>query len=426
MRMQKPECRPVRMSREEVMRDRHVALASAVAAVLAGPTLAETVRIAGFGGSDPVVINGLLTEVLADDLKAADIQVEYTPVEGDFSQYLTNALSAGTAPDLFYVDIFWSDAIFGGGQAAPVADASVGEALLPNLVEAFTRDGQLMGIPKDFNTLAVHYNLDVFEDAGVEPPDADDTWDDFAQKLRTVQEELGDVAGICVVPDYARFGPFALATGWRPFDEEGRTVLDENFRRAFEWYTGLVTNGGGVVAADQGEGWTGGCLVNEKAAVAVEGAWIIGAVRDNAPSMVWGTAPIPSDPVTGERGNLLFTVAWVVNANSPVQDKAQQLAQLLTSEEAQQWVLEQGLALPSRAALADNPFLQEDSNAAMASRIVFEGAEGGAVMPYYFGEYGGAWMEPINSAINAVILEQADVDTALAEAQERLDQLMAQ
>jgi multiple sugar transport system substrate-binding protein len=62
----------------------------------------------------------------------------------------------------------------------------------------------------------------------------------------------------------------------------------------------------------------------------------------------------------------------------------------------------------------------------MASRIVFEGAEGGAVMPYYFGEYGGAWMEPINSAINAVILGQADVDTALAEAQERLDQLMAQ
>jgi len=67
---------------------------------------AETLRIAGFGGSDPAVITNLLNNVLADDIAAAGITVEYTPIDGDFSQFILNALSAGTAPDLFYVDIF--------------------------------------------------------------------------------------------------------------------------------------------------------------------------------------------------------------------------------------------------------------------------------------------------------------------------------
>ena len=394
-------------------------LATTVATVVG----AETVTVGGFGGSDPVVVNGLITDVMAEEIAAAGIEVEYTPVDGDFSQFILNALSAGTAPDLFYTDIFWSDAIFGAGQAQPVADQSVTEVLLPQLVDAFSRDGQLMGIPKDFNSLAVHYNIDVFEDAGVEVPDADDTWDDFAAKLTAVVEELGDIDGFCVVPDYARFGAFALATGWEPFDAEGRTVLDDDFRRAFEFYTGLVDSGAGVVAADIGEGWTGGCMSSEKTAIAMEGAWMIGHLRDAAPSMRWGSAPIPTDPETGMRGNLLFTVAWVVNANGDNPEGAHRLAEILTSEKAQQWVLETGLAIPSRTSLADNAFLQGDTPEQVASRIVFEGAEGDAVDPYYFGDYGGAWMDPINSAINAVILGESDVDTALEEAQTALDRL---
>lgn len=397
---------------------------SAVAALaMASPAVADTVRIAGFGGADTVVLNGLLTEVLAEDLAAEGIEVVYTPIEGDFSQYILNALSAGTAPDLFYVDIFWSDAIFATGQAEPVADQAIGEDLLGNLVSAFSRDGQLLGIPKDFNTLAVHYNRDVFDDAEVAYPDADDTWEDFAAKLTAVHEELGDVYGVCVVPDYARFGAFALATGWQQFDADGRTVLDADFRRAFEFYTGLVDTGAGVVAADIGEGWTGGCMSSEKTAVALEGAWVIGHFRDSAPSMLWGTTMMPIDPVSGSRGNIIFTVAWAVNAASEVKDSAHRVAEMLTSPEAQQWVLETGLAIPSRTALADNPFLTGDDNVAVASRTVFNGASDGNVLPYYFGAHGGAWMEPINSAINAVILGETDVDTALAEAQARLDVL---
>ena len=400
-------------------------LAGGFAALAASmPASAETVRIAGFGGQDTAVVNGLITEAVGDRIAEAGIEVVYEPIEGDFSQFILNALSAGTAADLFYVDIFWANAVFGADQAAAIADQSVAGDLLPNLAAAFTRDGVLLGIPKDFNSLNVNYNVDVFEEAGVDVPDADDTWDEFERKLAAVSDALdGEVAGICVVPDYARFGPFALATGWEPFDADGRTVLDDDFRRAFAYYTGLTESGAGVVAADVGEGWMGGCMSSEKAATALEGGWMIAHLRDAAPSMVWNSTMMPRDPETGERGNLIFTVAWAVNPASEVQGAAQELAAILTSPEAQQWVLEEGLAIPSRAALADNPWLQGDSVAQVASRNAFEGTSDGAVMPYEFGEYGGAWMEPINSALNAVLLGEQGIDEALADAQAQLDRL---
>lgn len=382
---------------------------------------AETVRISGWGGTEVAIVNSLITDVLKDEIAAAGIEVAYEPVDGDFSQFILNGLSAGTAPDLFYTDIFWSRSIFSASQAAPVsADLS---AFDPNLVAAFTYDGTVMSIPKDFNTLALHFNKDIFDDAGVAYPTSDETWDSLQEKLVAVHKALPEVNGICLVADYARFAEFALGTGWEQFGADGKTVLDDNFKRAFAFYTGLIKAGAAVPAADVGQGWTGGCLAAELSAVAIEGAWMIGAIKDSAPNMNYGTVRLPKDPVTGGSGNLIFTVGWTVNAASPVKDSAHKLAELLTSEKAQQWVLEQGLALPSRSAMADGEYLKGESQEQVTNRTVFEGLKDTNVEPYFFGDLGGAWMEPINSALNAVMLGELDVDAAVAQAQARLDEI---
>lgn len=75
----------------------------------------EIVRISGWGGSEVAIVNGLLTNVLAEKLAEEGIRVKYEPVDGDYSQFIINGLSAGTAPDLFYVDTFGR-----GRYSAPV------------------------------------------------------------------------------------------------------------------------------------------------------------------------------------------------------------------------------------------------------------------------------------------------------------------
>src|SRR5262245_53516452 len=90
---------------EETMTLKSMLLGGLSLLTLTAPALAtDTVRISGWGGGEVAIVNGLITDVLAEDLKAADINVVYEPVDGDFSQFIINALSAGTAPDLFYTD----------------------------------------------------------------------------------------------------------------------------------------------------------------------------------------------------------------------------------------------------------------------------------------------------------------------------------
>ncbi len=402
------------------MKKSGLVLSLTLAALFSFVSAQTTVRLAGFDGdanSMAALLDAVVNPALADD----GVVAVFEPLP-DFQQQLTNSLSAGTAADLFFVDILWSEAIFGTGAVAPLESVDT-SAYLPNLVEAFTFEGTTFGIPKDFNTLGVEYNKDIFDDAGVEYPDADDTWDDFKQKLVAVQSALDDTYGVCVIPEMARFGTFAFATGWEPFNADGHTDLDADFRRAFEFYTGLVADGAGVTQDVVGSpGWGGGCFATDQVAVTVEGSWLAGFLRDQAPNLVYGTTLIPKDPVTGERGNFIYTVSWSVNKNAD-QEAALKVLKALTSEEAQQYVLEQGLAIPSIAALGDNPYFAADDKEAEIKRVIFEGASDGNVLPYKFGSYGGDWEAIVNDALSAVLLGERSVDEALAEAQVRLDSL---
>lgn len=404
--------------------------ASLLAASLSATAAEKTeITIAGWGGNDVVVLNNLVKEVLADDFEKAGLSVKYQAVEGDFSQFITNSLSAGTAPDAFYIDVVFANTLVNSGKVAANSDSlnNVSSAVIPSLNNAFTLNGKQYGIAKDFNTIALQYNKDIFDDAGVDYPTNQDSWEDLRKKLIAVKAELGDeVSGICVMPDYARFAPFALATGWKPFNEEGKTVLDENFERAFNFYTGLVSEDKvGILATDLGQGWGGGCFGTEETAVALEGNWISGYLRDKAPNLPYGTTLMPTDPKTGERGNLLFTVAWGVNADGKNVEATQKAVEILTSQEAQEWVLDSGLALPSREALSQSDFFEVEDAESELAKQVFKGALEGNVEPFAFGDHGTAWMTPINEALNSVLLGQMSQEDAIKMAQGKYDALTA-
>lgn len=405
-------------------------IAGLALAALGAASAQTTVRLAGFGGDNTAVMSNLLKEVVNPALAKDNIVATYEGIEGDYSAALLNQLSAGTAADLFYVDINVAIPLFSSGKVQSLNNyfsASERAAFIPSLIQAFTLNGQLYGIPKDFNTLALQYNKDLFDEAGVKYPNQTDTWDTFKQKLQQVQSKVKDVAGLCVVADYPRFAQFAYAAGWRPFNAQGKTVLDANFKRAFTWYTSLVKDGAAKYAQDLGEGWTGGCFGTEKAATSIEGAWVGGFVKDKAPNMKYGTTFLPLDPVTKARGNFVFTVSWSMNAAAKNKDAAAKAIKALTSPAAQQWVLERGLAIPSRSALANNPFFQRPTAESELNRVVFQGStkQGGVVLPYSFGKYAASdFQRPINEALAAVLTGKKSVDQAIADAQTALNQVV--
>jgi multiple sugar transport system substrate-binding protein len=379
------------------------------------------IRIMGYGGPDPAIVQRLLDDVIGERLADQGITVTYEPLEGDYNAALFNALSAGTAADLFYVPGETAPAIVATGKVLPLDGEAELDSFIESLLDVYTIDGKVYGIPKDFNTLALFYNTDLFDEAGVDYPDVDDTWEEFAEKLRGVSALEEGVYGACLPTTYDRFGAFAFGAGWQPPGvAESVDFSDDAMRQAVEWYTGLIREGAAVVPADVGQGWTGGCLATEDVGVAVEGAWIIGFLRNEAPNLRYGATFLPIGP-SGERGNFIYSVAYAVNADSPHREEALAVLEALTSPEAQQWVLEEGLAIPSRSDLANNPFFSQDTAEAQANRVVFEGAEQGNVYGYQFGVLGTDFMNPINDALSAIVTDEADVEQALMEAQRGLE-----
>ncbi|MDA3812063.1 MAG: extracellular solute-binding protein [Spirochaetaceae bacterium] len=381
------------------------------------------IRIQGYGGQDPAIVVRLLNEIIGQDLAAENIELVYEPIEGDYNAGIFNALSAGTAGDIVYLPVETAPGIIATGQIKPLNGLVDTSLFIESLIDSYTIDGNIYGIPKDFNTLEIFYNKDLFDEAGVEYLTENETWTTIAKKARAISKLGNDIYGICLQPGYDRFGAFAFGTGWTPFDKNGKTDLtDPRFKAAFTWYTDLIKEGAAVMASDLGEGWGGGAFKTEQVGMAAEGSWMIGFLNNEAPNLPYGTAYMPSAD-KGVKGNFLYTVAYGINKQTKNMEAAVKVLEALTSAKAQQFILEQGLAIPSRKSLADNPFFENETKEAQANKIVFKGASMGNVLGFQFGEYGTRWMEPVNSALTQVASGDVSVDEALATAQEAINQL---
>src|SRR2546428_3506463 len=200
-----------------------VALAAIVVAACGGtaaPTqtlgpLSGDVRISGWSSSPTE--DALLTDSI-NAFKAANpgVNVKWEPIAQDYETVLKTNLAAGTEAGVFCADIFWIDSLMKTGKLLALDDmmAKSGtkkEDFVPSLINAFCYNGKVYGIPKDFNTLGLVYNKDLFKAAGVPEPTNDWTWNDLSAAAKKLTS--GSVVGLSLPADAARFIPFLWQAG---------------------------------------------------------------------------------------------------------------------------------------------------------------------------------------------------------------------
>ena len=110
--------------------------------------------------------------------------------------------------------------------------------------EAFTLDGTFWCPPKDFSTLALIYNPALFEEAGVEPPTADWTWEDLEAAATQISENT-EANGLVLSPDFARYIAFLYQAGGSVANEDFTeiTINSPEALEALNLYVNLVLDG---------------------------------------------------------------------------------------------------------------------------------------------------------------------------------------
>jgi len=365
-----------------------------------GP-LSGDVRISGW--SSTPTEDALLTDSI-NAFKAANpgVNVKWEPIAQDYSTVLKTNLAAGTEADVFYIDVSDIDSLMKTGKLLALDDymAKTGTSkndFVSTLINAFSYNGKVYGIPKDFNTLGLVYNKDLFRAAGIAEPTNDWSWTDLsaaAKKLTT-----GGVVGLSLPADAARFMPFLWQAGG-----DLANINNAAGVAATDFYTGFEAKDGvSKLPSELGMGWPGEAFEKGKAAMVFEGGWLPADLNNNFKSVNYGVVQMPKG--TAGKSNLIFTVSYSVSAKTKNPNAAWALTNYLTGADNQAKVLKAGFALPTRQALSS-----QITNA--NSKAIFDGAPYGKPFNYASTNTGKV-NDAIGKALESIMLKKSTTKDAL-------------
>ncbi|HKE67110.1 MAG TPA: extracellular solute-binding protein [Micromonosporaceae bacterium] len=275
----------------------------------------------------------------------------------DIGQQLGQAFAGGNPPDLFYVDASrFADyasigALYPYGNKVPDAND-----FYQSLRQTFTFQGQLYCIPKDFSTLALEINTDLWAKAKLTDADIPTTWD----QLVTVSKKLkaAGITPLATADTRDRLGAFVVENGgwWANKDDTQATADSPQNLQALQFVQMLLKQGLAVYPKQVDAGWGGEAFGKGKTAMAMEGNWIRGAMTSDYPNIKYEVKPLPAGPAG--QGTLSFTQCWGISAKSKFKDQAVKFVEYMTAKAQQLTFAKAFGVMPSRqSAKAD--YLQQ-------------------------------------------------------------------
>lgn len=291
------------------------------------------------------------TDAIAAFTKETGIEVEATAAT-DLNQELAQGFAAGKPADVFYLNPDFIAAYVGNGSLYAYGDQLTNkDDFYPSLVANFTYDGTLYGAPKDFSTLALFINSEMWTAAGLTDADLPTDWASLAAVAKTLTS--GDVVGLTCSPEYARVGAFMAQAGGGLTNAEGTeaTANSEGSVAGLTEVKTLLTDGVLKFSSDLGTGWGGEAFGTGKAAMAIEGNWLTGAMGADYPEVSYMVAELPAGPAG--KGTMQFTNAYgIANASSHKED-AVTLVEFLTTTDQQLAFAKAFGVMPSIRSAAD-------------------------------------------------------------------------
>jgi multiple sugar transport system substrate-binding protein len=343
------------------------------------------------------------------------VTVNYEPIPAEFQTKLKAAMAGGTAPDVFYVDDQLMTAFASSGQLLALDDlmAEAGisrDDFIDPLLTIFTLDGQTYGLPKDWGTLGLIYLPAAFEEAGLDEPTADWTWEDLHAAASAIAENT-EYAGYCQGSDWARFAPWAFSNGgaFASDDFTTATLDTPEVKEMAALQLEMFEDGSLVRPADIGAGWCGEAIGKELAGLTLEGGWMVNFMRTDYPDVEWKAVLLPQGAAT--RADVIFTNAIGVNAFTEYPRAAAAFTFFVTGSDNQGEIVSTGFAYSTHPDQVD---LVQDEN----DKAIAEGGLLDASRVAYWGPNPGRVNDAVSQALERIFLGDQDVDTAFAQAQE--------
>src|SRR5712692_30030 len=226
-----------------------------------------TLNVSGFASSpaEDALVQQNLNRFTASH---PTIKVNWSPIPGDYVTKMRANVASGTVPDVFYLQPNMATEYIPAGKLLNLSpyltrDNVKASDYYSSLLTPFScQNGQVFGIPKDWNSLGVFYNKTMFQAAGLSFPTATWTWDDMradAKKLTKPGNAATSVYGITLNPDPSRWAAFLFAAGGSVLNKDGTksTFNNQAGVDSLNFFAGFQKDGTSVIPTNVGAGWPG-------------------------------------------------------------------------------------------------------------------------------------------------------------------------
>ncbi|MBX6386008.1 MAG: extracellular solute-binding protein [Microbispora sp.] len=274
-----------------------------------------------------------------------------TPAQ-DLAQQLGQAFAGDNPPDVFYVDASRFADYASVGALEPYADKlSDASDFYPSLRATFTYNGTFYCAPKDFSTLALVINDDMWAKAGLGEGDVPTTWD----QLRAVSEKIKakGMTPLAVADTRDRIGAFMVQAGGWIVSSDGKQATGDSPENleALQFVQSLLKDKLAMFPSQLDAGWGGEAFGKGKAVMTIEGNWIKGALKADFPDVKYSVHELPAGPKG--KGTLSFTNCWGISAKSKYKQQAIDFVEAMTTVDQQMAFARAFGVMPSRQSAKD-------------------------------------------------------------------------
>lgn len=371
-----------------------------------------------------------LIERFAADFEAANPEVMVNLILVDWSegrQYILDSVEGGTPPDIAMIGARWVPEFVSEGLIEPL-DRFITDDFRSQFVESIINEGAVyqgrtFGLPIATSTRALYYNLELFEAAGIETPPT--TWDELLEAGKAINALEGDdvfgfgLQGGDGLETNTYFYYFVWGNGGDLYNTS-RTESALNSPEAIEALQFLQRMIEEEATQPNIETYERRRLLEDdfqagKLGMMISGPWFINRLRNEAPDLRFGIAPIPYNTTPSTYGVMDAIVILRTSRNKAL--AWEYLESLYTINNRLEYALTAGV-LPEMKAVVEAPEFVNDPDYAVFLSLLPD-----------------ARFEPLHirseeisqtviEAVRAVYMQEADVEAALNDATEEINTLL--
>ena len=374
----------------------------------------------GFTGSDRETLEALVKEYNETNDKNIEVQMDIMPWDS-FYQKLATALPVGEGPDILAMATERIGSYADPGALAAVDDiyssGIVDETVVPEtLKENLKYDGKYYGVPMNFATLLLYYNKTIFEEAGLDPEKAPETWEELEQYAQQIVEKTGKYGFDMAVKDTTPMWCIMLWGNGGDIIKDGKAVFNspENVETVTRWAENIRDKKFGPEVLTGGE--IDKLFESQKLAMYFCGPWATNGFTNAG--IDYGVAQAPKGPK--EQVTQANAVGMYMTSSSKNKEAVYDFFGWWNSKDTQvKWILGTGFP-PARTDIADdermkeNPYIAEFAKPANESKMYLQQLTNFAEVD----------TQAIVPAFEKILLENADVQEALDEANAVIESLI--